>query len=92
VATHSFRVDISLNLKLAPFMPDRQTLSVARRPGPVGVYDAVIIGAGTNLPIKPRVFMLHAGSMARYRDKCADIARNNYEEAAFEIHIDACGG
>jgi hypothetical protein len=56
------------------------------------VYDAVIIGAGTNLPSKPRVFMLHAGSTARYRDKYADIARNNYEEFAFDIRIDACGG
>jgi len=34
---------------------------------------------GANVPGKPRVFMPYAGGMARYRDICADVARNGYD-------------
>jgi cation diffusion facilitator CzcD-associated flavoprotein CzcO len=34
---------------------------------------------GANVPGKPRVFMPYVGGMARYRQICADIAKNGYE-------------
>jgi hypothetical protein len=33
---------------------------------------------GANVPGKPRVFMPHAGGMARYRGICADVAAQGY--------------
>jgi hypothetical protein len=33
---------------------------------------------GANVPGKPRVFMPHAGGMARYADICASTAKANY--------------
>jgi hypothetical protein len=35
---------------------------------------------GANMPGKPRVFMPYAGGMARYRQICAEVAANNYEQ------------
>jgi hypothetical protein len=32
------------------------------------------------MPGKPRVFMPYAGGMARYRQICAEVAANNYEQ------------
>ncbi len=34
---------------------------------------------GANVPGKPRVFMPYVGGMARYREHCANVAKNNYE-------------
>jgi len=34
---------------------------------------------GANIPGKPRVFMLYAGGMVRYRQICADVAARGYE-------------
>jgi cation diffusion facilitator CzcD-associated flavoprotein CzcO len=40
---------------------------------------------GANVPGKPRVFMPYAGGMARYREICAVVARNDYEGFALGI-------
>ncbi len=34
---------------------------------------------GANIPGKPRVFMPYVGGMARYREKCAEVAKDGYK-------------
>jgi cation diffusion facilitator CzcD-associated flavoprotein CzcO len=39
---------------------------------------------GANVPGKPRVFMAYIGGVGVYREKCDEVARNNYEGFALE--------
>jgi len=34
---------------------------------------------GANIPGKPRIFMPYVGGVGAYRQKCDEIAANNYE-------------
>lgn len=34
---------------------------------------------GANIPGKPRVFLPYAGGLARYRDRCDEVAASGYE-------------
>ncbi|MGI9409521.1 MAG: flavin-containing monooxygenase [Hyphomicrobiaceae bacterium] len=39
---------------------------------------------GANIPGKPRVFLPYIGGVGAYREKCAEVAENNYEGFEFE--------
>ncbi len=41
---------------------------------------------GANIPGKPRVFLPYIGGVGTYREKCAEIAANNYQGFAFQSH------